>query len=57
MALLAQGTQGNAPAVEGGTALVGLPGPAGVGGLLPFTCPLPGLKRNGFGRVWLGWLV
>ena len=57
MPLLAQGAQGDAPAVEGGTALVGLPALAGVGGLLPLARPLAGLERDGFGRVWLRWLV
>ena len=60
MPLLAQGAQGDAPAVEGGTALVGLPALAGVGGLLPLARPLAGLEHDGFGRVrllCLGWGV
>ncbi len=57
MPLLAQGTQGDAPAVEGGAALVRLPGLARVSGLPPLARLLAGLKHDGFGRVWLLWLV
>jgi len=57
VALLAQGAQGDAPAVESGAALVWLPVLAGVSRLLPLACPLARLEHNGFGRVWLLWLV
>jgi hypothetical protein len=57
MSLLAQGAQGHAPAVEGGAALVRLPGLTGVRRFLLFTRPLAGFEHDGFGRVWLLWLV
>ena len=57
MSLLAQGAQGDAPAVEGSAALVRLPGLAAVGALLALAVPLVWLEHNRFGRVWLLCLV
>ena len=59
MSLLAQGAQGDAPAVEGNSALMRLPALAAGDALLPLARPLVGFEHDGFGRVWLVglWLV
>ena len=55
--LLAQGTQGDAPAVESNAALVRLPGLAAVAALFALSGFLVWLEHNRFGRVGLLGLV
>ena len=57
VSLLAQGAQGDAPAVEGDVALMRLPGSIGGIALLPLAVALVGLEHDRFGRVWLLCLV
>ena len=53
MTLLAQGAQGDAPAVEGRSILMWLPGLATNTALVPLARSLVGLENDGFGWVWL----